>query len=82
VGAGDSFLAGLVAGLLAEGGLGQRTGSDIAASAAARALARAVVSASHCVQQRGCVPPHPDEVARALAMGTLKVDGLQRPWSV
>lgn len=81
VGAGDSFLAGLVAGLLAEGGLRQRTGGDIAASGAARALARAVVSASHCVQQRGCVPPNADEVARALALGTVKVEGLQRPWS-
>jgi len=81
VGAGDSFLAGLVAGLLAEGGLRQRTGADIAASGAARALARAVVSASHCVQQRGCVPPHADEVARALALATVKVEGLQRSWS-
>jgi fructokinase len=81
VGAGDCFLAGLVAGLLDEGGLRQRTGADIASSGAARALARAVVSASHCVQQRGCVPPHADEVARALALGTVRVEGLQRSWS-
>ena len=78
VGAGDSFLAGLVAGLLAEGGLQRRSGSDIASAAAARALARAVASASHCVQQRGCVPPHADEVERALARGTVQVEALQR----
>lgn len=72
VGAGDCFLAGLVAGLL-EGGMAQG-GDAAAASAAAAALARAVASASFAVQQRGCVPPTLLQVQGLLARGTIRVE--------
>ncbi|MGZ5195983.1 MAG: hypothetical protein ACXWJM_15760, partial [Ramlibacter sp.] len=41
---------------------------------APRALMRAVASASHCVQQRGCVPPRLDELERMLRQGTVEVE--------
>jgi fructokinase len=79
VGAGDCFLAGLVAGLL-----GSRP-DELAWSRgtlpdplARRALARAIASASHCVEQRGCVPPGPVELERLLAKGTIEIEVRQR----
>jgi len=60
VGAGDSFLAGLLAALLqrqALGPAGQGLLDGLDAQACAPLLAHAVASASLCVQQRGCVPP-------------------------
>lgn len=72
VGAGDCFLAGLVAGLL-EGGMAH-AGGAAATAAATAALARAVASASFAVQQRGCVPPTLQQVHDLLARGTIRVE--------
>jgi len=55
VGAGDSFLAGLLSALL-------KQGLDISSQAALEQLLRhAVASASLCVQEKGCVPPSWDQ---------------------
>ncbi len=55
VGAGDSFLAGLLAALLNQN-------LDISSQAALEQLLRhAVASASLCVQEKGCVPPSWDQ---------------------
>lgn len=54
VGAGDCFLAGLLAALRALGWTPART---LDAGAASGVLAHAVASASLCVMERGCVPP-------------------------
>ena len=55
VGAGDSFLAGLLAALL-------KQDLDISSQAALEQLLRhAVASASLCVQEKGCVPPSWDQ---------------------
>jgi len=75
VGAGDSFLAGLVAGLLGAQP-GDTRDDSFSETIARRALARAVASASYCVQQRGCVPPISLEVDRLLARGTIAVEAL------
>lgn len=75
VGAGDCFLAGLVAGLL---GLATDeppwAGGELPDPLARRALTRAVASASHCVQQRGCVPPRLAELDAVLMQGTVEVE--------
>jgi fructokinase len=79
VGAGDCFLAGLVAGLL--GSKVQEPAWSRGAlpdALARRALARAVASASHCVQQRGCVPAGPAELEELLARGTIDIEVRQR----
>ena len=70
VGAGDCFLAGLLTGLLAEAAPAGARCSPITAE---RALARAVASASLCVQRAGCNPPRRAEVAQWLARGTVAV---------
>jgi len=75
VGAGDCFLAGLVAGLLGRAADERPwSGGDLPDSLARRALMRAVVSASHCVQRRGCVPPRPAELEALLMQGTVEVE--------
>lgn len=57
VGAGDCFLAGLVAALL-QHGLPTSWGAEPVLAAVAKDLLRqAIASASYCVMQRGCVPP-------------------------
>ena len=57
VGAGDCFLAGLVAALL-DNGLASNWGEALVeASLAKDLLSRAIASASLCIMQRGCVPP-------------------------
>ncbi len=62
VGAGDCFLAGLVAALL-DNGLASNWGeAPVAASLAQDLLSRAVASASLCIMRRGCVPPTRAEV--------------------
>lgn len=77
VGAGDSFLAGLVAGLLGPGREQAWRRGALPDALARRALARAVASASHCVQQRGCVPPLRAELDGLLARGTVEIDALE-----
>lgn len=71
VGAGDCFLAGFVAGLLAPR---QGHDGDSIIGAVPQALARGVASASHCVARRGCAAPaaaeltaRPQPPVRALA---------------
>lgn len=69
VGAGDCFLAGLVASLL-EQGLDSNWGKGVVAHAQARMLLdNAIASASICVTRRGCVPPTRAEVQAWLANG-------------
>ncbi|RZJ57489.1 MAG: carbohydrate kinase, partial [Acidovorax sp.] len=75
VGAGDCFLAGLITALLAEPERGQealceRPGGLVAPLATERlhaVLWHALASASHCVEQVGCVPPRYDTVRQRLA---------------
>jgi fructokinase len=75
VGAGDCFLAGLVAGLLGPAPEEQAwSGGSLPQSLAPYALARAVASASHCVQQRGCVPPRLAELEALLMQGTVDIE--------
>ncbi|MDD2880823.1 MAG: PfkB family carbohydrate kinase [Rhodoferax sp.] len=66
VGAGDCFLAGLVAAML-----GHKLSTDwgsaaVAADVAKHLLGSAIASASLCVMRRGCVPPTRAEVALRL----------------
>ena len=66
VGAGDCFLAGLVAALL-DNGLASNWGdAPVEAALAKNLLSRAVASASFCIMQRGCVPPTRAELQRRL----------------
>lgn len=60
VGAGDCFLAGFVAGLLAPH---EPVDHEDFLSLVPQALARGVASASHCVARRGCAAPTAAEVA-------------------
>jgi fructokinase len=72
VGAGDCFLAGLVAAIL-EAGLDARWGrTAVATEQAESVLANAVASASICVQRRGCAPPLRDEVRAQVAAGSVQ----------
>lgn len=60
VGAGDSFLAGLLAALAsfsAEGGRLNHILANLTSQQCHMALGHAIASASLCVQERGCVPP-------------------------
>jgi fructokinase len=62
VGAGDCFLAGLVAALL-DNGLASNWGDALVDAPLAKVLlSRAIASASLCIMQRGCVPPTRAEV--------------------
>ena len=61
VGAGDTFLAGLLAAWLAT--TPNRPPQPLDAEALAQVLSRAVVSATLCVARVGCVPPTAAEVA-------------------
>lgn len=75
VGAGDCFLAGLITALLAgpergQEALSERPGGLVAPLATERlhaVLWHALASASHCVEQVGCVPPRYDTVRQRLA---------------
>lgn len=71
VGAGDCFIAGLVAALLERPSVIQAASPDDIAldgTDVEALLARAVASASLCVQRVGCVPPTRDEVAERLRL--------------
>ena len=60
VGAGDSFLAGLLAALASLNAKGQSLNhvlANLTSLQAQMALGHAIASASLCVQERGCVPP-------------------------
>lgn len=57
VGAGDSFLAGLLAALLRSGRAGPGQLPALDEAGCRHLLAHALASASLCVMQRGCVPP-------------------------
>lgn len=69
VGAGDCFFAGLLAEVLAHPATGAPLEMDT--PALHRALARAVASASLCVQRAGCTPPTAAEVHAWLARSTI-----------
>ncbi|MFZ4625553.1 MAG: PfkB family carbohydrate kinase [Rhodoferax sp.] len=71
IGAGDCFLAGLVAAMLQ-----QKLATDWGAEAVKDNVARsllgsAIASASLCVMQRGCVPPTRAEVLARLALASI-----------
>ena len=67
VGAGDCFLAGLVASLQRDGKLSGAALSSLDAATLAQALQCAIASASLNVMREGCNPPSTDEVAQFLA---------------
>lgn len=73
VGAGDCFLAGLVAGLL-DSDAAPAGKASLSDTAARKVLARAVASASFCVEQRGCVPPARAALERILERQTIRID--------
>jgi fructokinase len=71
VGAGDCFLAGLVAAML-RCSLPSDWGTRPVDGAVARVLlSNAIASASLCVMRRGCVPPSHNEVQARLAQATI-----------
>lgn len=69
VGAGDCFFAGLLADLLEQPAQAAPLALD--APSLQRALARAVASASLCVQRAGCAPPDAAQVQAWLRRGTI-----------
>ncbi len=72
VGAGDCFLAGLLAALLDRPAMqATQTASELRLDAtdAQALLANAITSASLCVMQTGCVPPTREQVLRRLSDG-------------
>jgi fructokinase len=72
VGAGDSFLAGMLVALLDRPALrGANTAADLTldASDVEDLLANAIACASLCVMETGCVPPTREQVLQRLAAG-------------
>jgi fructokinase len=72
VGAGDSFLAGLLAALLERPAMQTAIHAahlQLDASDAEALLANAIASASLCVMQTGCIPPTREQVMHRLATG-------------
>ena len=67
VGAGDCFLAGLVAAMLSHALPANWGAGPVGAEVASEVLANAVASASYCVTQRGCVPPLAHDLPARLA---------------
>ncbi len=67
VGAGDCFLAGLVAAMLEQQLPADWGRNAVTAAQARRLLGQAIASASLCVMQTGCVPPRREEVHARLA---------------
>ncbi|OGB34275.1 MAG: carbohydrate kinase [Burkholderiales bacterium RIFCSPLOWO2_12_FULL_61_40] len=72
VGAGDCFLAGLVAALLEQGLAADWGSSEVPAAQAHALLGNAIASASICVMRQGCVPPLRAEVKDRLALATVE----------
>jgi fructokinase len=66
VGAGDCFLAGLVAAMLAHSLPSDWGSAQVSAAVGKQLLGSAIASASLCVMRRGCVPPTSAEVALRL----------------
>jgi fructokinase len=72
VGAGDSFLAGMLVALLGRPAMGAaRTATDLTLDATdvEDLLANAIACASLCVMETGCVPPRREQVLQRLAAG-------------
>lgn len=74
VGAGDCFLAGLVAAMLSHQLPADWGATTVATPVAHDLLASAIASASLCVMQRGCVPPTRAEVVAWMARGGIAFD--------
>ncbi len=72
VGAGDCFLAGLLTAFLDLPGAAVAGPARVDDTAAQRILARAVASASLCVEQRGAVPPTLAQVLARVAAGRIE----------
>lgn len=68
VGAGDCFLAGLVAALLDHGVTADWGAAPVPPAQAQDLLANAIASASLCVMRQGCVPPTRQEVKSRVAL--------------
>jgi fructokinase len=71
VGAGDCFLAGLLSDIVAHG---VEAHEELSTAAAKRRLARAIASASLCVQRAGCNPPTSAEVREWMVRGMIEVE--------
>ncbi len=74
VGAGDSFLAGLLAALLRSGQAGRQAVQALDDAGCRRVLAHALASASLCVMQRGCVPPNWEQVCERVRQSPALVE--------
>ncbi|GGB83986.1 PfkB family carbohydrate kinase [Pseudoduganella buxea] len=71
VGCGDSFLAGLVASLAADGALSAAALDDADDAVLERALCHGVAAASLNAMRQGCQPPGAADVAQFLASGAM-----------
>jgi len=74
VGAGDSFLAGLLAAMLRSGQAGREALRALDDTACRHLLAHALASASLCVMQRGCVPPSWEKVCERVRQSPALID--------
>lgn len=71
VGAGDCFLAGLVAAMLEQDIAANWGVAEVPEAQARTLLSNAIASASFCVLRQGCVPPTRDEVQARMASAQL-----------
>jgi len=76
VGAGDSFLAGLLAALLHAGQAGPGRLQALQDADCRHLLAHALASASLCVMQRGCVPPDWAQVCQRVRQAPAIIDSI------
>ncbi|MGH8821093.1 MAG: carbohydrate kinase family protein, partial [Rhodoferax sp.] len=74
VGAGDSFLAGLLAAMLRAGHTGPERLSALDDAGCRHLLVHALASASLCVMQRGCVPPSWSQVCDRVLRAPAVID--------
>lgn len=74
VGAGDCFLAGLIAAMLEHTLLADWGNTPVSDDVALTLLGSAIASASLCVMRRGCVPPTRAEVKQHLGQTRLAID--------